>query len=97
MFIKKSKARCLVSRKVDKKIASILLNKFFDCLDCVEEDAAWWLFKIKDLVGKVLRGIYIWTKDKFIKVIGMLNRSEVEKKVFLRLANVERDEKEEKS
>lgn len=39
MLIEESKTGRLVFCKVGKGIASILLNKFFDCLGCVEEIA----------------------------------------------------------
>ncbi len=35
------------------------LEEFLDSLGYVEEDVVWWLFEIKDLVGKVSEGMRI--------------------------------------
>ncbi len=59
ILIEKSKTERLVPREVGKRIAFMPLEKFFDSLGCVEEDAVWWLFEIKDLVGKVSGGTRI--------------------------------------
>ena len=53
ILIEESKTGQLVSRKVGKKIVSMPLEKFFDSLNCIEEDAVWWLFEMKDFVGEV--------------------------------------------
>ena len=53
VFIEESKVWRLVPRKVDEGIAFMPLDEFFDCLGYVEEDAVWWLFEMKDLVGGV--------------------------------------------
>ncbi len=73
------------------------LEEFLDSLGCLEEDAVWCSFEMKDLVGEVSGGMHIWTKDEFAEFTGRLSKPEVKKKVFLRLANVEKDEKEEDS
>ncbi len=92
-----SKTGQLVPREVGEGIASMPLKKFLDSLGCVEEDAVWWLFEIKDLVGEVSGGTRIWTKDKYAELTGRLSKPEVKRKVFLRLANAKEDEEEEDS
>ncbi len=37
----------------------------------------------------------IWTKDEYVEFIKRLSKLKVKKKVFLRLANVEKDKEEE--
>lgn len=50
------------------------------------------------MIGRMLRDIHIQSKDKFARFIRMLNiRPKVKKKIFLKLANTEKDEEEEKS
>ncbi len=73
------------------------LEELLDSLGCVEEDAFWWSFEMKDLVGEVLGGTRIWTKDKYTEFTGRLSKLEVKRKVFLRRANAEEDEEEEDS
>lgn len=46
------KAGQLRHRQVGEGIASMPLDEFFDCLCCVEEDAVWWSFKMKDLFSE---------------------------------------------
>ena len=41
--------------------------------------------------------MHIWTKDKYAKFIKKLSKPEVKKKIFLRLANTEKDKKEKDS
>lgn len=94
IFIEASKVRRLILRTVGKKIAFIQLDEFFDYLGCVNEDLIQQLFEIKDQIDRVQGGICIQTKDKYAKFIGRLSRSEMKKKVFLRLANVEEDKEE---
>ena len=97
IIIKESKIRQLIPCKVGEEITSMLLEKFLDNLSCIEENAFWWSFKMKDLVGKISGDIRIWTKNKYAKFTKRLNKPEVKKKVFLRLANMKKDEKEEDS
>ena len=52
---------------------------------------------MKDLIGEVSGGMRIWTKDKYAEFTKKLSKSEVKRKVFLRLANVKKDEQEEDS
>ncbi len=73
------------------------LEEFLDSLGCVEEDAVWWSFKMKDLVREVSGGTHIWTKDEYAEFTGRLSKPEIKRKVFLRLANAEEDEEEEDS
>ncbi len=87
----------MVSREVGEGISSIPLEEFLDSLGCVEEDAVWWSFEMKDLVGKVSGGTHIWTKDEYAEFTERLSKPEVKRKVFLRLANAEEDEEEEDS
>ena len=82
--------------KVGKGIASMPLDEFLDCLNCAEEDAVWWSFRMNDLVGKGEGGKQIWTKKEYNMFTGIMSRLEREKTVYLRLANSEEDnEKEE--
>ncbi len=52
---------------------------------------------MKDLVSEVSGGTHIWTKDEYAEFTGRLSKPEVKRKVFLRLANTEEDEKKEDS
>ncbi len=97
ILIEESKTGQLVLCKNGKEITSMPLKKFLNSLGCVEEDAVWWSFKIKDLVDEVSGATRIWTKDKYTEFTKRLNKLEVKRKVFLRLANVEKDKKEEDS
>lgn len=87
--MEKSKVERLVSYKVGKKIASISAENFFDSLGYVEENAIWRLWKLKDLFGKVLKDMHIWTKDKYTKFTRKLKKPEVKKKIFLKQAHME--------
>lgn len=97
ILIEKSKTGQLLLRKLREKIASIRLEEFLDSLDCIEEDVVQWSFEIKDLVVKILSGIYIQTKDKYAKFTERLSKLELKRKVFLKLINVEKDKEEEDS
>ena len=97
ILIEESKTGQLVSHKVRDEITSILLEDFFDSLDCIKKDAVWWLFKMKDLVSEESEGTCIWTKDKYIEFTKKLSKLEVKKKIFLRLANTEENEEEKDS
>ncbi len=59
ILIEESKTGQLVLRKVGEGIASMPLEEFLDSLGCVEEDAVWWSFEMKDLVGEVSGGTRI--------------------------------------
>ena len=50
---------------------------------------------MKDLVSKVFRSKRIKIKDRYVEFIKNLSKSEIKKKVFLKLANAKEDEKEE--
>ena len=52
VLMEENKSGKLGPRKVGEGIASMSLDEFLDCLNCVEEDAVWWSFKMNDLVGK---------------------------------------------
>ncbi len=73
------------------------LEEFLDSLGYVEEDAVWSSFEMKNLIGKISGGMHIWTKDEYVEFTGRLSKPEVKRKVFLRLANAEKDEEEEDS
>ncbi len=73
------------------------LEEFLDSLGYVEEDAVWWSFEINNLVGEILGSTRIWTKDEYAEITGRLSKSEVKRKLFLRLANAEEDEEQEDS
>ncbi len=49
------------------------------------------------MIGEVLGGMRIWTIDKYIEFTGNLSKPKVKKKIFLKLANVEKDKEEENS
>lgn len=49
------------------------------------------------MVGKVLKGIRIWIKDKYAEFIENFSKPEVKRKIFLRLSNMEKDEEKEYS
>lgn len=96
VLIEKAKGERLVLWEVGKAITPMPLDEFFDCLSCIEKDTVWWSYKMEYLVGKVLKSLHIWTQDEYTKFIRKLSRQpEVKKKVFLRLANVEKDEEKE--
>ncbi len=52
---------------------------------------------MKDLVGEVSGGMHIITKDLFAEFTRRLSKPEVKRKVFLRLANMKKDEEKEDS
>lgn len=58
ILIEKSKVGRLIFCKIDKNITFMLLNKIFDYLDSIEKDAVWWSFKVKYLIGRVLKSIH---------------------------------------
>ncbi len=93
-LIEKSKTGRLIPPKTGERIASMPLEEFLDGQGYVEEDAVWWSFEIKDLVGEVSKGSYIWTKDEYAEFTGRLSKPEVKKKVFLRLTNAKEDKEE---
>ena len=82
-------------RQVRESIASMPLDKFFDYFSCMEEDAVWWSFNIKNLDHKWTGGLYIWTKEKYTVFTGIISKSDAKKTVYLRLANSEKDNKDE--
>lgn len=75
-------------------MASMLLDEFFNYLDCVEEDAMWQLFNMKNLVGEVTGDTHIQIQDEYAEFIKILSKLEVKRRVFLKLANVVEEEKE---
>ncbi len=97
ILMEESKTGHLVPHKVGEEIAPMPLGKFLDRLDCIEEDAVWCSFEMKDLVSKISGSTHIWTIDEYAEFTGWLSKSEIKWKVFLRLANVEEDEEEKDS
>ncbi len=59
ILIEESKIGRLVPCEVGEGIASMPLEEFLDSLGCVKEDAVWWSFDMKDLVGEVSGGTRI--------------------------------------
>lgn len=49
---------------------------------------------MKDLIDKVSKDIYIQTKNKYEEFIGKLNKLKIKEEIFLRLINIEKDEKD---
>lgn len=52
---------------------------------------------MKDLVSKILKGMYIQTKDKQIEFTERPSKAKVKKKIFLRLVNTKKDKKNDNS
>ncbi len=50
---------------------------------------------MKDLIGKILRDTYIWTKDNYAEFTRKLSKLEIKRNIFLKLVNTEKDEEEE--
>ncbi len=71
------------------------LGEFLDCLNCAEEDAVWWSFRMNDLVGKSEEEKQIWTKKEYAVFTCIISRPEKERTVYLRLANSEEDNEDE--
>ena len=58
------KGRKLRPRQVREGISSMPLDKFFECLSCMEEDDIWWSFNMKDLVHERTGRLRIWTEKE---------------------------------
>lgn len=52
VFRKKNKSGKFGPQKVKESIRLMLIDEFFDCLNCMEEDAVWLLFRINNFIGK---------------------------------------------
>ena len=50
---------------------------------------------MNDLIGKSKDGKQIWTKKKYVVFIGIISRPETKRIVYLRLANLEKDNEDE--
>ena len=59
VLIEEGNIEYLITRKVDKRIALMVLDKFLDCLGCKEKNVVWCEFEMKDLISEVLEHIYI--------------------------------------
>lgn len=95
VLMEENKSGKLGPREVGEGIASMPLDEFLDCLNCAEEDAVWWSFRMNDLVGKGEGGKRIWTKKEYAVFTGIMSRPETERTVYLRLANSEEDNEDE--
>ncbi len=74
-------------RQVGKGIATMLLDKFFDYLGCIKEDAVWWSFNMKDLVHEGTGGLRIWTEKEYVVLTGIMSKPDAKRTAYLRLAN----------
>ncbi len=81
--------------QVGESIASMPLDKFFDCLGCMEEDAVWWSFNMKDLVHERIGGLRIWTEKKYAVFTGIISKPDAKRTASLRLVNSEEDNESE--
>lgn len=77
ILIKKNKSENLGLKKVGKSIVFILLDKFFNYFNCIEEDIVWWSFRRNDFIDKSKEKKEIWTKKKYTLFIGIMIRSEI--------------------
>ncbi len=91
ILIEVDKGRKLRPRQVGESIASMPLEEFFDFLGCREEDTVWWSFNMKDLVHKGTGGLYICVEKEYAVFTGIISKSDGKTKVYLRLANSEKD------
>ena len=78
-------------RQVIQGIDSIPLDEFFDCLRCIEQDAVWWSLNIIDLVHKKTEGLHISTEKEYAMFTGDITKPNAKRIVYLRLANLEKD------
>lgn len=62
-LIEVDKKEKLKPRQVREGIVFIPLDKFFDFFSCMEENAIWWSFNMKELVHKKTGRLCIWTKE----------------------------------
>ncbi len=91
VLMNENKSGILGPREVGKGIASMPLDEFLDCLNCAKEDAVWWSFRMNDLVGEGVGGKRIWTKKEYAVFTSIMSKPELERRVYLRLANSEED------
>ncbi len=85
------KGEKLRSRQVGEGIASMPLDKFFDCLSYMEEDAVWWSFNMKNFVHEKTGGLRIWTEKEYAVFTDIISMPDAKRTVYLRLANSEKD------
>ena len=95
VLMEENKSKKLSPQEVGKDITSMPLDEFLDCLNCAEEDAVWWSFKMNDFVGKGKGGKRIWTKKEYAVFTDIISRPETERIVYLRLANSKEDNEDE--
>ena len=79
--------------QVGEGIAFMPFDKFFDCLSCMEEDAVWYSFNMKDFIHKKTGGLRIWTEKEYTVFTDIISKPDAKKIVYLRLANSEEDNK----
>ena len=89
--MKEDKGEQLRPCQVRKNIDSILFDEFFDCFSCMEEDLVWWSFNMKDFVNKETGGLRIETEKKYAVFTSIISKPDAERRVYLRLANSEKD------
>lgn len=73
------------------------LEKFLEILDCVEEYKVWLSFGIKKSGNKIPRDPRIQIKNEYMDFTGKPRKSKMKKKIFLKLANVEKDKEDDNS
>ena len=93
VFIEENKSKKLDPQEIKKGITFILFNKFFDFLNCAKKDVVWQSFKINNFVDKGQKEKQIWTKKEYAVFIGIISRPKIEKTVYLRLSDSEKDNK----
>ena len=96
VFIKKNKNKKIEPQEIEKNIASMPLNRFFDCLSYKKKDAIWCLFKINDNNKKAIKRKQIWIKKEYILLKDIIKRPEPKKIVYLRFINLEKNNKAKK-
>ncbi len=78
-------------RQVREGKASMPFDKFFDCLGCMEEDAIWWSFNMKDLVHEGTGRLRIWREKEYTVFTSIISKPDAKGTGYLRLANSEED------
>ena len=94
--MEKTNSGKLDPQEIGKTIGSRLLDKFFNCFSYAEEDAIWWSFRINDLIGKGIRKKQIWIKKEYTLFTDIMSRPETEKIVYLKIVNLEKNNKDKK-
>ena len=95
IFIEIDKKKKLKSRQVEKSIAFIFRDKFFDCFGYMKEDAIWWSFNIKNLIHDGTERLRIWIKKRCF-AYKYYKQARCKRTDNLRLPNSQEDYKGEK-